>query len=400
MLSLPSPLPDDGGGLSSRGLAMAQGRKLVEIANRTAGHISDPSEGVTRRRLLKTGLDAAASAVVATEPAMAETRDPSQLADARALLAESLTIDMHSHAGLTSDSSGPIAPLARPMREAGMKAIALAFSSDRPLQSIRDGRIVITREPEPGELRDYSRGMFERLRLLIKEQALAVVTSAAELEAARTGAPGIIVTVEGGDFLEGSVARLDEAYADDRLRHLQLTHYRVNELGDIQTQAPVHGGLTAFGADVVRTCNRLGIVVDVAHGSYDLVKQAAGVTTTPLVLSHSAIVPFPRSLSRPISAEHARIVAETGGVIGVWPLLTLFVSKSALVDGMKQMVDAVGIDHVGFGSDLLGIPSRAFPSYADLPALAAEMLRHGFRPDEVLKILGHNFARVFATSVT
>src|SRR5258708_6852045 len=72
----------------------------------------------------------------------------------------------------------------------------------------------------------------------------------------------------------------------------------------------------------------------------------------------------------PISAEHARLIAGTGGVI--WPLLTLFVSKSALVDGMKQMVDAVGIDHVGFGSDLLGIPSRAFRSYADLPALAAE----------------------------
>ena len=186
----------------------------IAITNRTAGHASDPSEGVTRRRFLKTGIDAAASAIVVTGSAMAETRDPGQLADARALLAESLTIDMHSHAGLTSDSWGPIVPLARPMREAGMKAIALAFSSDRPLQSTRDGRIAITREPEPGELRDYSRGMFERLRLLIKEQALAVVTSAAELEAARTGAPGIIVTVEGGDFLEGSVARLDEAYAD------------------------------------------------------------------------------------------------------------------------------------------------------------------------------------------
>jgi membrane dipeptidase len=327
---------------------------------------------------------------------MAETRDAGQLADARALLAESLTIDMHSHAGLTSDS----VPLARSMREGGMKAIALAFSSDRPLQSTRDGRIVITREPEPGELYDHSRRAFERLRLLIKEQALAVVASAAELGAARIGAPAIIVSVEGGDFLAGSVARLDEAHADHRLRHLQLTHYRVNELGDIQTQAPVHGGLTAFGADVVRACNRLGIVVDVAHGTHDLVKQTAGVTTKPLVLSHGAIVPFPRSLSRPVSAEHARIVAETGGVIGIWPLTALFVSKNALVDGMKKMVDAVGIDHVGFGSDLLGIPSRAFRSYADLPDLAAEMLRHGFRRDEVLKILGHNYARVFAAAVT
>jgi len=68
-----------------------------------------------------------------------------------------------------------------------MKVIALAFSSDGPLQSTRDGRHRDHARAGAGELRDHSRGMFERLRLLIKEQALAVVTSAAELAAARTG---------------------------------------------------------------------------------------------------------------------------------------------------------------------------------------------------------------------
>ena len=51
------------------------------------------------------------------------------------------------------------------------------------------------------------------------------------------------------------------------LRHLQLTHYRVNELGDIQTELPVHNGLTDFGAAVIRRCNQVGLVVDVAHGT-------------------------------------------------------------------------------------------------------------------------------------
>ena len=68
-------------------------------------------------------------------------------------------------------------------------------------------------------------------------------------------------SAEGADFLEGRLERLEEAHRLHHLRHLQLTHYRVNELGDIQTTLPVHGGLTAFGAEIIRACNRLGIVV-------------------------------------------------------------------------------------------------------------------------------------------
>src|ERR1041385_6546882 len=97
-------------------------------------------------------------------------------------------------------------------------------------------------------------------------------THAAAPQEARTNGPTMIVAVEGADFLEGALAPLEAAHRDHRLRQLQLTHYRVNELGDIQTLPPVHGGLTAFGADVIRACNRLGIVVDVAHGTYELVK--------------------------------------------------------------------------------------------------------------------------------
>src|SRR6266481_1982836 len=117
---------------------------------------------------------------------------------------------------------------------------------------------------------------------------MPLVKTAADLRAARASQPSVIVTSEGADFLEGKIERLDEAYQRWALRHLQLTHYRPNELGDIQTEPSVHGGLAPFGAEVIRRCNRLGVVVDVAHGTYDLVKQAAAVTTKPLVLSHTS----------------------------------------------------------------------------------------------------------------
>ncbi len=173
--------------------------------------------------------------------------------------------------------------------------------------------------------------------------------------------------------------RVDEAYADYKLRHLQLTHYRVNELGDIQTEAPVHGGLTDFGADVIRRCNKLGIVVDIAHGPFDLVKRAADVTTKPLVLSHTSLSRQPGVRGRTISAAHARLVASMGGVIGIWPPETIFKTKDAFVTGIKRMVDAAGIDHVGLGSDIMGLLSPSmFTSYDELPDLAARLLDAGF----------------------
>jgi membrane dipeptidase len=207
------------------------------------------------------------------------------------------------------------------------------------------------------------------------------------------------MAAEGADFLEGSLDRLDEAYDKHRLRHLQLTHYRVNELGDIQTASPVHGGLTDFGAEVIRACNRRGIVVDVAHGTYDLVKRAAATTAKPLVLSHTSLASAERPFSRLISPDHARAVAATGGVIGIWPTTGQFANKAAMAEGMARMAEVVGVDHVGLGSDMLGltVPS-VFDSYAELPDLARALLAL-FNAEEVGKLLGGNYARVFAASV-
>jgi membrane dipeptidase len=182
---------------------------------------------------------------------------------------------------------------------------------------------------------------------------------------------------------------------------LQLTHYRPNALGDIQTEVAVHDGLTEFGAEVIRRCNRRGIVVDVAHGTYDLVKRAAAVTTKPLIVSHTALSSAPPSFSRLISPDHARAVAGTGGVIGVWPAAGgTFTDRRAMVNGMARLVDLVGVDHVGFGSDMLGlVGATLFAGYAELPQLAETMLAAGFGAEETGKILGGNYRRVFEATI-
>ena len=288
------------------------------------------------------------------------------------------------------------------MRAGGMVAVCFAIISDSPCHKVMpDGRIHPYREPEPGELYRYGKMNFERLHELIKRQGLALVTDAASLRSASSKTPSAIVAAEGADFLEGDPDRVDEAYEVYKLRHLQLTHYRVNELGDIQTEYPVHNGMTDAGAEVIRRCNKLGVVVDVAHGTYDFVKRAASVTTKPLILSHTSFSEKPAPRSRLISADHAHAVAATGGVIGVWPPANVFHDLRGMARGIAKMAEIVGVDHVGIGTDMLGlVGGSVFDRYERLPDLARALFDTGFKSSEVAAILGGNYARVFEASLT
>lgn len=369
------------------GAAMLEGTLVHGTGGWVLMNARTVGAGFGRRRLLAAGpLLCLAAAAPADDP--------------RAVTDGAATVDLHSHAGrlLRVRSGGPFTPVAGPMREGGLAVACLAVVSDAPTHRLAaDHRIHPYREPAPGELYDYAQRAFARLHALAREQSLAVITDAAGLHAARAERPGVVVAAEGGDFLEGQPDRVDEAYDRWQLRHLQLTHYRVNELGDIQTEEPVHGGLTEAGAAVIRRCNARGVVVDVAHGTLDLVRHAAAVTTKPLVLSHTSLTRRPLPFTRLITPEHAQLVAGTGGVIGIWPVASLFPDMAALARGMAHMVAVAGIDHVGLGTDTMGLVGPAtFDSYAALPGLTAALLAAGFSADDTRKLLGGNYARVFA----
>ncbi|MGE3905333.1 MAG: dipeptidase [Reyranellaceae bacterium] len=351
---------------------------------------------LSRRTVL--GALALPLAAVASVPAAAQKDDDSAVA---AILRQHAPIDIHSHAGRVTRPSNPITDVAGQMRQGGMAAICLAMVADGPtIRPQPDGRIVAVRQPEPGELYAWSKPAFERLHQLAREQSIAIVDSAPALAAATAARPSIVVSAEGGDFLEGDVDRVDEALTRYGLRHLQLTHYRPNELGDIQTEAPVHGGLTDFGVAVIRRCNALGIVVDVAHGTLDLVKRAAETSSKPLVISHTSLSANPRPRSRQISADHAKVIARTGGVIGVWPPGFVYPTLQAMAVGMARLAETIGVDHVGIGSDQRGLTGPSvFDSYTQLPDLVGALLATGFNAAEVGKIVGGNYLRVFAQTL-
>ncbi|HYM31971.1 MAG TPA: membrane dipeptidase [Candidatus Cybelea sp.] len=408
------PLRSDGEPLHLRG-------KLARLTDDPAGWLYQLRDAVTvapplpmlgparltRRSMIAIGTSLALASCTNGAPApqaptSAAPANPEPNTDAaRQMLQAVATVDAHSHAGHVFDIKRPVGDVSAPMRDGGMAVICLAIVADTPVTRILpDRRIAAFRNPAPGELYAWSGTEFRRAHEIVREQKLGVIEDAGALKAARSDNPSVVIAAEGADFLDRSLNRLDEAYELYKLRHLQLTHYRVNDLGDIQTEPPVHGGLTDFGAEVIRGCNARGIVVDVAHGTYDLVKRAASVTTKPLVLSHTSLSEKPSARSRLISPDHAMAVAGTGGVIGIWPPVWAFKTIPAYAAGMARMADVVGVDHVALGTDMLGLTTAsAFDTYRSLPALAAALLQIGFNAEEIAKLLGGNYARVFDASM-
>jgi membrane dipeptidase len=327
-----------------------------------------------------------------------------------AAIGPNIAIDMHNHvypAGTEphpqpqQQSQAATLSLAEELRRSGLTAVCASFVLD------------FAPNKKPGDAQDNFLGWLTALDAQLAKERVRRALNLQDLQAAHDrNEPAIIQTVEGAMFIEGRVGRVAEVYQRG-LRHLQLLHEHddiVSPLGDTNT-APVHlGGLTAFGAQVVKECNRLGILVDMAHASNETVLGALKVATRPLIVSHTSLDTFlgsnPRMAEmmkpRLISKEHAKVVADAGGVVGVWTHMAD--SLKNFVASIKAMVDAIGIEHVGIGSDTDLLSSRvgqgtnqAWPGLTTgfFPAVVSEMRLQGFTPDEIAKVGGGNFCRVF-----
>lgn len=311
------------------------------------------------------------------------------------------SIDVHSHPGGTFrnvkgwlDLSLDPAKLKRripEMRQGGLSAAFFNAVPDATTLGFQNHKLRSLRRLKPGEgyhnLQAQSAPVYQHIKA---GNLIRIEEPAHWLRALSSGVPGALIGVEGGDFLEGSLERLREIHARG-FRSVQLVHYTVNDLGDIQTEPPRYGGLTRFGRSVVQEMNRLGMVVDMAHATHDACKQAVDVSTHPLLLSHTLIGD---RHARLISPDHARLIAQTGGVIGAWGLRTRRDSFSGYIQAIQRLVDVAGIDHVAIGSDMDGTP-RAQVAYAHWYRLPEALLARGFSRADVAKIMGGNFLRLF-----
>jgi membrane dipeptidase len=258
------------------------------------------------------------------------------------------------------------------------------------------------------------------------------------------GKIALMIGVEGGHAIEDSLDTLRGLY-DRGARYMTLTHVNTNNWCDSSGDGGRHNGLTGFGRDVVRTMNDLGMIVDISHVSDAAFYHAVETTRVPLVATHSscrALCRHPRNMTDAMLRELAHNggvcminfftayindrVAEvimqaqkrpkkqadgTGGTEEMpndrtdWDsylewFQTLGCPTATLDDAADHVIHAAnvaGIDHVGIGTDFDGVPALPdqLQNAAMLPLLTARLLERGMKEDEVEKVLGANFMRVF-----
>src|SRR5438067_1809285 len=143
---------------------------------------------------------------------------------------------------------------------------------------------------------------------------LMLATTAADVrEAAADHKIAALMGMEGGHMIDDDL-RLLRLYAALGVRYLTLTHFKNNNWADSSTDKPAHNGLTAFGRDVVRELNRLGVMVDISHVADKTFFDALEVTRAPVIASHSsarAIANAPRNMTD----DMLRALAKNGGVV-------------------------------------------------------------------------------------
>jgi membrane dipeptidase len=285
------------------------------------------------------------------------------------------------------------------LNSGNVSAALFAAVADMRLLEMTPTGVRATGEFQPGDaLADYRRQIAQLKTLIAKHELARGLNPSDAYAAHQRHQTAAVFAVEGGDFIEARLERVHEAFRGG-VRAITIVHYHVNQIGDIQTEAPVHGGLTSLGKSIIREMNRTGIIIDLAHATFAVSKDVVDISTKPVMISHSNLSTPTANHPRLISAEHAKLVAAAGGIIGAWPAGIGQATFADYIDSIQRLVDAVGIDHVAVGTDMDANFRPVLRSYRDWALIPAALLARGMGEAEVANIMGGNFLRVFKASL-
>jgi membrane dipeptidase len=229
--------------------------------------------------------------------------------------------------------------------------------------------------------------------------AMLAVSVEEILAAKKSGKVALILSMEGAEGLEGDLRVLRNCYRLG-LRCMGITWNRRNEAADGIGEMGTGGWLTHFGMDLVKECNRLGIVIDVAHLAPAGVKDVLKLSDSPVVATH-ANWPHPRNLTD----AQLEGIARKGGVVGATPVPPfsgedeMHSHLSVLLDHIEHMVSVMGEDGVGLGLDSDGLGDMRVEGLEDiskLPNLTQGLVDRGYSTETIRKILGGNYLRVLS----
>ena len=254
---------------------------------------------------------------------------------------------------------------------------------------------------------DETYGKADRLLNKIITQAkgsgnrISIATSYAELcNNKRNGIPTVFLGIENGCALAGNLDNIEYFYRLG-VRYITLCHNGDNLLCDSAMQSlDTHNGLSEFGRQVVLKMNAVGMMVDVSHVGEKSFWDTVALSTKPIIASHSCCKAL-RNHPRNLTDEQIRAIARSGGVVQIC-LYKHFLADTDVatvadaVRHIKHVVELVGVDYVGIGSDFDGGGEIAgATSENQLINITKALIKEGFDDDEISKILGGNLLRVF-----
>ena len=249
--------------------------------------------------------------------------------------------------------------------------------------------------------REYTDFIFDEIEKIVARAPhhLAFARNAAELCSNKSaGLKSIMLGIENGLAIEDNIDNLDH-FASRGIVYMTLCHNGDNLICDSARTGNTHGGVSAYGKEVIRHMNRLGIMVDLSHAAESSFYDAQETSQTPIVCSHSncrSLCDHPRNLTD----EQMRALAKAGGVMQV----TLYGGflrtdgEATLNDVMAHLEHAIsimGIDHVGIGTDFDGDGGvRGMGDASACINLTMELMRRGYSDNDISKIWGGNWLRV------
>jgi membrane dipeptidase len=363
-----------------------------------------------RRALAYLSVGLAAGVAGASRAATGLSLTEAQLQAGAAFLDRHPSVDIHAHPGrfflrdiprtdATERLGAPTEAQALSDMTAG-KVTAALFNcvSDASLLGFTPtGGLAPIRDFRPGEAWGEYQRQIGLLKALVARGEVEGARRRTDVgKALRAHKTAAVFAVEGGDFIEDRMDRIHQAHADG-VRSITIVHYHPNQIGDPQTEAPRTPGLTPTGKRIVREMNKAGIIVDLAHASHGVTKDAVAVSDRPMMISHTNLKRADLDHPRLVSVKHARLVTRHGGIVGSAPSGIGQATVGDWIASILRLIDAVGIDHVAIGTDMDANYKPVFTDYRDWGVIAAALLARGLSEAETAKVMGGNFLRIFTS---
>ena len=248
---------------------------------------------------------------------------------------------------------------------------------------------------------EYADLIFDKIEAIVEQnkQYLSIAPTPADLYANKQqGRKSIMLGIENGLALDGHLDRLQH-FAQRGIVYMTLCHNGDNDICDSARGNHTHNGISAFGKQVVREMNRLGILVDLSHAGEKSFYDALEMSSQPIVCSHSscrALCDHPRNLTD----DQMRALAAKGGVMQITMYNGFLVKdgEATVLDALRHLdhaIEVMGIDHVGIGTDFDGDGGvRGMANSSELLNFTRLLLARGYSEQDIEKIWGGNFLRV------